>query len=121
MKFNCATITGTKNGDSMIVKKNHLRNNILFKSVEKHKHKISKNNICLSPKDSLKLATTIIDEFCRTENKSKKSLKSKIAYQQDIIQNLTKLVEDKKVRIEILEGYLKESKKCVDDLTDLKL
>ena len=79
------------------------------------------SRICLSQKDSLKLATTIINEFCGTENKSKKSLKSKIAYQQGIIQNLTKLVEDKKVRIEILEGYLKESKKCVDDLTDLKL
>jgi hypothetical protein len=121
LEFKCASVTGAKRGDLMIVKKNENPINILFKNIRQSEFGERCINMCLSPTDSLKLATTIINEFCDTKKASKKVLKARIAYQQDIIQNLTKLVEDKKVRIELLERYLKESNPCVDDLTDLKL
>jgi len=114
LEFKCASITGTKKGDSMVVKKNHVRNNILFKSIEKHKFKISKNNICLSPKDSLKLATTIINEFCDTKKLSKRVLKSRIACQKVLILELRQEINE-------LKQKNLESTKSYDDIKDLNL
>jgi hypothetical protein len=78
----------------MTVNKKEEFDSILFRNVEKYVSKEKHTSIRLSQKDSLKLATTIIDEFCRTKKFSKKSLKSKIAYQHSIIQNLRQEINE---------------------------
>jgi hypothetical protein len=121
LEFKCASVTGIKRGDLMIVKKNENPINILFKNIRQSEFGERCINTCLSPTDSLKLATTIINEFCDTKKASKKVLKARIALKDNNIEGLTKLVELKSERIKMLEQKLKETNPCVDDLTDLKL
>lgn len=121
LEFKCASVTGAKRGDLMIVKKNENPINILFENIRQSEFGERCINTCLSPTDSLKLATTIINEFCDTKKASKKVLKARIALKDSNIEGLTRLVELKDKRIKMLEQKLKETNPCVDDLTDLKL
>jgi hypothetical protein len=121
LEFKCASVTGAKRGDLMIVKKNENPINILFENIRQSEFGERCINMCLSPTDSLKLATTIINEFCDTKKASKKVLKARIALKDSNIEGLTRLVELKSERIKMLEQKLKETNPCVDDLTDLKL
>jgi hypothetical protein len=121
LEFECASVVGKGKGDVMNIKKRSKSDDIMFQSVQPTIETIRVATIYLSKKDSLKLATTIINEFCGTENQSKKVLKARIALKDSNIEGLTRLVELKDERIKILEQNLKESKTCIDDLTDLNL
>jgi hypothetical protein len=94
LEFECASVVGKGKGDVMNIKKRSKSDDIMFQSVQPTIETIRVATIYLSKKDSLKLATTIINEFCGTEKASKKSLKSKIAYQHSIIQNLRQEINE---------------------------
>lgn len=64
----------------------------------------NQGDIRLSKKNSLKLATSIIDEYCDTEKKSKKQLKSEIAKLQ---MRIAELEKDKRNATEHLNKSIK--------------
>jgi len=111
-EFQCASQTGKENDDKMVVGKIAIKKWFSFMNYEFANGFISR--ICLSQKDSLKLATTIINEFCDTKKLSKRVLKSRIACQKVLILELRQEINE-------LKQKNLESTKSYDDIKDLNL